>query len=419
MMQAYALTLARAGYTVHSFDFEGHGRHRDPMSGDVTSLDGTTRLLMKQTGQVIAYARQGKEPVALLGHSMATDILVRTAAEVEDVGPIVLLSAFSLAITPEFPKDLLLIVGAWEPGMTDFALKAAGMVQPDAGFGDLAQDEGIRRRAMLAPYAEHVAILHSRDGQRAALDWLNESYARTSTTAVPPTGWALLALLAAITALAAPLARIWPTNPEPPEAIQARDFTLIALLPAVVAPLVAVPIKTGFLPVLVADYLAMHLLVFGIIQLALLRRKNRLTGKVRPVAAILLVVWALGAFGYALDRYGANFWPTGDRVWIIAALSVGTLPFMLADSLVCATAPVWQRIAARLAFLASLAIAIVLDFERLFFLAMIAPVILSFWLTIGTMGRAFSKQAGPLSAGLALGLVLAWALGVSFPLFKA
>jgi hypothetical protein len=42
-----------------------------------------------------------------------------------------------------------------------------------------------------------------------------------------------------------------------------------------------------------------------------------------------------------------------------------------------------------------------------------------FFLVHGTMGRAFGKAAGPLTAGLALGLILAWALGVSFPMFGA
>ena len=58
-----------------------------------------------------------------------------------------------------------------------------------------------------------------------------------------------------------------------------------------------------------------------------------------------------------------------------------------------------------------------LDFEGLFFLIMIAPVILLFLIIFGTMGRGFSKRTGPATSGLALGLVLAWALGVSFPLF--
>ena len=53
MMQGYALVLAQAGYTVHAFDFEGHGMHARPMGGDVTALDGTTQRLVAQTRAVI------------------------------------------------------------------------------------------------------------------------------------------------------------------------------------------------------------------------------------------------------------------------------------------------------------------------------------------------------------------------------
>lgn len=49
---------------------------------------------------------------------------------------------------------------------------------------------------------------------------------------------------------------------------------------------------------------------------------------------------------------------------------------------------------------------------------MIAPVLVLFYLVFGTMGRDLTGKAGPLSIGLALGFVLAWALGVSFPLFQ-
>jgi pimeloyl-ACP methyl ester carboxylesterase len=94
MMQGYALPLARAGYRVYAFDFLGHGRHTLPMSGDVSSVDGTTRLLVEQTNEVIDEVIQDDVAFALLGHSMATDILVRVAAESSDIGPVVLLSAF-------------------------------------------------------------------------------------------------------------------------------------------------------------------------------------------------------------------------------------------------------------------------------------------------------------------------------------
>ena len=146
MMQGYALPLARAGYRVVAFDFEGHGRHPVPMSGDVSAIEGTTRLLVQQTGQIVDDVSNGAGPVGLVGHSMATDILVRVAADRDDIGPLVLISAFSNAVGPAAPDDLLLVTGAWEPRLLDFALEAVRMVDPDAGHGNTVESGGVSRR---------------------------------------------------------------------------------------------------------------------------------------------------------------------------------------------------------------------------------------------------------------------------------
>ncbi|MDJ0821492.1 MAG: alpha/beta fold hydrolase [Paracoccaceae bacterium] len=420
MMQAYALTLARAGYRVHAFDFEGHGRHAVSMSGDVNSLDGTTRLLVEQTQEVIKAARRGDTPVALLGHSMATDILVRVAEDSEGIGPVVLLSPFSQAITASHPQNLVLIAGTWEAGLRAFSLRAARMVDPAAEEGQTVRAGDVTRRAAPAPFSEHVAILHSRVGKAEALRWLDAAYGRDTAPAnVPPTGWALLALLAAITALAAPLSKLLGPKQPAPTPLTAKQLALLTIAPALVVPLIAAPLDTRLLPVLVADYLALHLALYGFLQLALLWRIRGRPPAVSPVATGLILLWGLGAFGVALDRYGANFWPVTPRLWIIAALSLGAVPFMLADAWANFGAPLWQRIALRVGLLTSLGIAVALDFEGLFFLLMIAPVIVLFYLTFGVMGRFAAQRAGPESAGLALGLILAWALGVSFPLFAA
>ena len=130
LMQAYSLTLARAGYRVVAFDFEGHGKNTVPMSGDVNSIDGTTALLITQTRDVIAASRAlaGVSQIALLGHSMATDILIR-AAEVQavdgnPVDTIVAISMFSEAVTDQFPKNMLIISGSWERFLREAALDA-------------------------------------------------------------------------------------------------------------------------------------------------------------------------------------------------------------------------------------------------------------------------------------------------------
>jgi len=421
MMQAYGLTLARAGYTVHAFDFLGHGRHKVPMGGDVTSVEGTTRLLVDQTAEVVAMARRQGDgaAVALLGHSMATDVLVRVAAETGDAGPVILISPFSQAITATEPKDLLLIAGAWEARLSAFALEQVHRVDPEAGFGDMVRRDGLRRMALQAPMVEHVAILQSRAAQRAALEWLNGFHGRDRGTYVPPTGWALIGLLAAITALFGPVARLLPRRETPDKPLSAKGFAVAVVVPALVAPLLATQVETQVLPVLVAEYLALHLMIYGGVQLAVLGWLRGRPGWPAPLAAGLLVVWTLGVFGFALDRYGANFWPTPERLTIIAALCLGAVPFMLADSWLAHGARLWRRVLARVGFLASLGIAVALDFGGLFFLLMIAPVIVLFFLSFGVMGRAVAKRSGPMAAGLGLGLALAWALGVSFPLFSA
>ena len=418
MMQGYALPLAQAGYRVYAFDFEGHGRHDLPMSGDVNSLDGTTRLLVDQTLSVIQTVGDGG-PVALLGHSMATDVLVHTAMESDGIGPLVLLSAFSLAIDATHPEALALITGAWEPGLREFALEAARMVDAAAQPGQTVRDGAILRRAVIAPMADHVSILHSREGRAEAVDWLNGYYNRDTRPTIPQTGWALLALLAAITLLAAPLTRLLPARAVEATPLSLKGFAPLTLAPMAAAPLLAAPIDTRFLPVLVADYLALHLAIFGAVQLLILSRLKPRLPRPALLGVGVLLIWALAGFGLALDRYGANFIPNTPRLGIIAALALGALPFMIADAWAAHGAPLWQRVVLRLALLVSLGIAVALDFEGLFFLIMIAPVIVLFFLTFGVMGRAFAARQSPATAGVALGLVLAWALGVSFPLFAA
>jgi len=421
MMQAYGHDLARAGYRVWAFDFLGHGRHPVPMSGDVNSIDGTTRLLIEQTRAVVgaALTAEGWEgEAALLGHSMATDIIIRTAIDDPRIGPVVAISAFSKAVTGTVPDNLLLITGAWEPGLRGFARDAVAMVDPGKGEGDTARNADVIRRAVVAPLAEHVAVLHSRTGRAEAVAWLDSAYGRARDIAVRATGPWFMALMVAIVALAAPLSRLLPERAPPvPGALSPGRFALAVGVPALIAPLLAVQVETRLLPVLVADYLALHLVIYGLCQLALLWWFGRRPEALRPVAVLALLAWGLGVFGFALDRYGANFWPTPERLTIIAALCLGALPFMLGDALLAHGATLWQRITARLGFLLSLALAVLLDTERLFFLAMIAPVILLFFLIFGLMGRWVAARAGAASAGVALGLILAWALGVSFPLF--
>lgn len=418
MMQGYALPLARAGYRVFAFEFLGHGRHPAPMSGDVTTIDGTTRLLVDQTHAVIDAVATGDLPVALVGHSMATDILVRAAATRTDIGPMVLISAFSRQIDAETPQNLLLVTGAWEPGLRDFARRAVQMVAPGASEETTVTQGAITRRAIAAPLSEHVSVLQSRVGRAEAIAWLDQGYGRGSVVTILPSGWAILGLLCGLVLIFRTIAQLLPLRSWPPVALTLRQYCITLIAPTLVTPFVAVPLNYGFLPVLVADYLVLHLFVFGALQLILLRFWRASAGPFSWIAFCGVLLWC-ALFGAALNRYAANFWPTPGRFWIVLVMMIGAVVYMVSDTLLSARTTRLRRLSLRASFLISLGIAVALDFDGLFFLIMIAPVLVLFYLIFGTMGRQAAIRSGPLSPGLALGVVLAWALGVSFPLFQS
>lgn len=426
LMEAYALTLARAGYRVLSFDFEGHGRHSLPMGGDVNAIDGTTRRLIDQTRTVIDHAaRLTDRPVALLGHSMASDVLVRAATEDDRTGPLVLVSAFSGAIGPEAPGDMLLITGEWEPGLREAAVRYVQMVAPAGAEGAAVSSGEVRRKAVVAPRVEHVGVLYSATGLEAARDWLDAAYGGQSAPAPTPVaatgGWIAL-LLAGLVVFAWPLSALLPAYAAPPGPIPRGTFWAAMVLPALVTPVALSLVEVSLLPVLVADYLALHLFFYGLLALAVLWRGGVRLGAFALWPTLALLVYGIGVFGFALDRYAASFMPTPERLWIIAAVALGAVPFMVSDAVItrAGAAPYWQRLLARGAFLGSLGLAVALDFDALFFLIMILPVIVLFFVIFGQMGSWAGRRTGlALVPGLALGICLAWAIGVSFPLFSA
>ncbi len=425
-MEAYALTLAHAGYIAVAFDFEGHGRNPRPMSGDVTHVDGTTRLLQAEIGRVTdaALALLGADGrVALLGHSMASDIIVRQAIADPRVGATVAISMFSNAVTALEPRDLLIVSGAWETMLRANALHNVRLIDPaakeDETIGDPAKGSG--RRAAVAPGVEHIGVLYSSAALLEARKWLDAAFGRESTGPVATTGMWIILLLSGIVLLAWPMSSLLPRSGTPVPAIAPGTFLLAALAPAALTPLLLRFVDTRFLPVLVAGYLTAHLLVYGGLCLGILALRGVRPGRIAIIPALALATYGILVFGGALDRYVASFMPIPARLPIIAAMAVGAIPYMLGESVALegGRAPFWRMLVARGAFLVSLGIAVTLDFQRLFFLLIILPVIVAFFVVFGLMGGWVGRRTmSPAAVGLALGLILAWSLGVTFPMFS-
>ncbi len=424
LMNAYQISLAQAGYIAVSFDLQGHGRNPVPMSGDVTAIDGTTQLLMDEVGRVTdaALALDGADGrVALVGHSMSSDVVVRQGLADQRVDAVVAISLFSQAVTATAPANLLIINGALEGMLRAEAVRVMAEVAAVEGETVGTPGAGFARRAIAAPGVEHVGVLYSATGLRETVGWLDATFDLTSDARIAAIGGPIILTLFGIVLLAWPLARVLPAGAGVPETLPLRVFWALACAPALITPVALALFDTRFLPVLVADYLALHLAVYGCLILSGATVAGLITRPRRGwVWGGALAVYGLVVFGGVLDRYVASFLPNHERALIMAVILPGAVAAMLGDALLqeAGRAAWWKRWVVRLAFLVSLGIAVALDFERLFFLIIILPVIVLFYATFGLMGRWVGRRTGSIWAmGLGLGLVLGWALSVTFPLF--
>ncbi|WP_425038624.1 alpha/beta hydrolase [Primorskyibacter sp. S187A] len=422
MMDQISVTLARAGFAVAAFDFPGHGRNPQPLSRDVTSLDGTTAQLVAVT-QEVARAMSARDdiagPISFVGHSMATDVIIRAAEETPDLGALVAISMYSEAVTPQFPQDLLIVSGASEGHLRAVALEAVRMLQAEAQEGDLVRQGDTSRQAIAAPFVGHVGVLYSETTLDAAADWLSRAVGERWRVESDTSGITAGLLLLALTGLAWPMSRLLPARPQAASNdLPRRQFWMAVGLPVLPAVGVTLLIPATVGPAAGFATLAGFFGIWGGVQLILLRRFGQAFPRVDAWASAALLVWGLAVFALALDRYGAAFLPSGPRVPVMALLALGTVPLMLADAMLLGSASLWRRLVARFAILLALSAAMALNAQDLALTFTVLPVFVLFVLVYGSFARWISERRGAGSAALAQGVCLAWALAASTPLFS-
>ena len=436
LMQSFALTFARNGYSAMTFDFPGHGRNPIPLTGSITDPNGATRTLVASLTRVAAVARaSGDGRLAVLGHSMASDIVVRFAEATPDVTATIAVSLFSPAVTATAPRDLLIIVGGWESLLKREALRALDLATApvtgaaDVTYGDFAR--GTARRVAISPHVEHVSVLYSRHSMREALAWLDQSFGitRPGPPALDRRGPWILLLIAGVVLLAKPLSSFLPriATPGIGAGLAWRRLWIPMSVPMLVTPLLLRVLPTHFLPVLVGDYLAAHFLLYGLLTGAcLLWLRRRTAPKARGARPVLIGVASLAVVSYGfialvwpIDAYVTSFLPGRERALLIVVMLVGTLCYFVTDEWMTRGDPAARGayLVSKFAFLVSLSIAVALDLQRLFFLIIIIPVIVLFFLVYGLFSKwTYERTGHPWVAGFANAVAFAWAIGVTFPL---
>jgi pimeloyl-ACP methyl ester carboxylesterase len=435
LMQAFAETLARNGYIAVTFDFLGHGRNPAPMRGDISEGRTITTELLEELTEVASFARKlpGSDGrIGVLGHSMASDIVVRFAKANPDVGATVAVSVFSPVVTATSPRNLLVVVGSLEPAM----LRNEGLRIVSLGAGETAVAgetygsfaDGTARKLVLARGVEHIGVLYSHDSMVEALRWINEAFGRDEVEYIDNRGRWLALFFIGIVALAWPLSALLPVVSESGVGAELawKPLLIAAFSPAILTPLILWKLPTDFLPILLGDYLTLHFLLYGALTtMALFYLRNRaekppaIRWRKIAIAAIAVAAYNLIAFGLPIDAYVFSFLPIPERIPLIAAIACGTLPYFVADEWLTRGSRARRGAYAltKFCFLISLAIAVTLNPAKLFFLVIIVPAILLLFVAFGLVSRwTYVATRHPLPGALANAVMFAWAIAVTFPM---
>lgn len=461
LMRGYSLALARAGLISVAYDTLGHGRNPQPLSGDLMDPEGATRFLMEELDRVAAFARAlpgGDGRLGLVGHSMASNLVVLQARRDPSVVGTVAVSMYAPAVGPDGPGRLLVLDGEYESAfLHQEGLRAVGMISapapPRAGvtYGSFA--EGTARRYDLVPGAGHVGVLFAPAALASTVAWLERAFGRgegdgavTDDTSPPPVRrpWILL-LLVGMVALGWSLAALLPRVTERPAGpgLRWRELLPVAVAPAVLTPLILWPLPTDHLPLLGGDDLAAHFFVYGVITAlgagaVVWRRRGRAKpappDAARPpvpprwgalaLSIVAVTVYAIGAQTLVLDGVLMAFQPFGARWAFLPWLVMGVLPFFVVDAWLIRGAGrrggaglFGAGLLTRVLFVASLAAAIALEADRLFFMAVLVPVLVAAFLTNGLFARfAIARTGHPLAGSVPAALAVAWTIAAAFPM---
>jgi pimeloyl-ACP methyl ester carboxylesterase len=171
LMRGFALTLAHAGYTTVSWDFEGHGANPKPLDLSLESTD-----LMHNAEAALSEAQAtgliDTHHIAILGHSMGSGVALSYSISHPDTFATIAISPVAQSVTPNLPHNLLLMAGSLEP---QFVLSANKLLTMAGGQGgDIST--GTARKLAIVPNVEHISILFSSTTHAISRSWLDATF---------------------------------------------------------------------------------------------------------------------------------------------------------------------------------------------------------------------------------------------------
>lgn len=450
MMEPLALGLQRAGFTVVTFDFPGHGSNPEPLSvsGDVREMtwDAVARPLAEVVDWASVQPEVDRSRLALLGHSMGAGAAVTYALD-DARGDARLRGTVSLSLPsdegldarrPAVPRDLLLLYGGMEAAQfSDTALAVVQDAYPDAysevTYGSVA--DGTARRAQAIPGVEHISILFSPGTLEASVAWLADALGTTPADAsLPPLllyaalaliGGGLLLVPAGLLLLGSTPRGTWAEEPPPIRGPMVLLTSAVASILGALGAWALTPLADQA-PLAVGGYLAAWFACAGLAAvlwwLVRYRSRERAPGlTVRSaIAGIVLAAIATAVVAVPGSLSWAEFSLVGARPWIAALLLAAFCLWFGGDELLVRRTSVRRRLALMVAT-RLIATGVLLAAIPLLgapgFLILTLPLLVLFLIVLGVYATAVAGRRNSYVAAVLVQAVPAAALVAStFPL---
>ena len=270
MMSFLARALARAGYAVLTFDFQGHGKN--PNHFGFSMSEGRSGLADDLDAALLWASTQShldQQRIAIAGHSMGGFAVLDYASRTPGTRAAVVISAGAVPGGPYTPQNVLLIWATGDPegirtGARDAGAHFAGLdrLVLERTYGEPERGTGVRLSEVGG--TDHITILYSDEAAARIAGWLG---ATLGSGDPPVTGsdrtalWSLLSLISGLVLFAGLVELLAPRLPrvELPTVdrpLAALGLLLAALLGAVLllagvdglastGPLAFVPLVAG------------------------------------------------------------------------------------------------------------------------------------------------------------------------------
>lgn len=443
IMDPLARGLMRAGLTVVTFDFPGHGANAAPLTAAATERDSSGDVLQEAVSTILEWA--GEQPevdperLSLLGHSMGAGAIVQylvsdASAPVRAAVTLSLPSAARIPPgQPSVPPNLLLLFGSLEDSrFSDTALAGVQAAYPEGVVGQKYGDPtaGTARQAQVVPGVEHIGILFSQATLVATIAWLGPALGIELAPAslAPVLLWALLALLAG-GLLLVPLARVGlgAATSTSDAGIRGREVIVASIAAAVVASLTAwllMPLSNR-VPLAVGGYVTTWFLAAGAVAVGWWGWRWRASGW--PVITIRSVVGALAVTALAAAVVvvpGSMSWTpfavVGARTWLLPVVTLAFAAYFAGDELLVRRASLPRRLGLALGN-RLIAVAVIVASIPLLgapgFLVLLLPLMVVFLVVLaGYAAVVFRYRNGYLAAVLVQAVPLALMVATTFPL---